>query len=75
MLNRKFLLDDLRQDVRHAVRASRNQPGFAAAAVVTLALGIGATTAIFGAVNPILFEPLPYPRASRITMIWDFGPD
>ena len=44
-------------------------------AVLTLALGIGASTAIFSAVNPILFEPLPYPHAGRVMMIWDFGPD
>ena len=41
--------------------------------MLTLALGIGATTAIFSAVNPILFEPLPYPRAERIAMISDVG--
>ena len=44
---------------------------FTAVATLTLALGIGASTAIFSAVNPILFEPLPYPHASRIMMIWD----
>ena len=39
--------------------------------VLTLGLGIGASTAIFSAVDPILFEPLPYPHASRVTTIWD----
>jgi putative ABC transport system permease protein len=47
------------------------KPGFTLIAVVTLALGIGASTAIFSAVNPILFEPLPYPNASRLMMIWE----
>jgi putative ABC transport system permease protein len=43
--------------------------------VLTLALGIGATTAIYSAVNPILFEPLPYPNARRVAMVWDTGRD
>ncbi|MGH8629943.1 MAG: ABC transporter permease, partial [Burkholderiales bacterium] len=68
-------METLWQDLRYGARQLLRSPGFTAVAVLTLALGIGATTAIFGAVNPILFEPLPYPRASRITMIWDFGPD
>jgi hypothetical protein len=64
----------LAADLRYAVRQLRGSPGFTLVTVLTLALGIGATTAIFSAVNPILFEPLPYPQASRITMIADFGP-
>ena len=58
-------------DLRYAARRLRHSPGFAAVGVLTLALGIGASTAIFSAVNPILFEPLPYPHAGRIMMIWD----
>ncbi len=64
-------LEDLVHDFTYAVRGLRSKPGFSAAAVLTLALGIGASTAIFSAVNPILFEPLPYPHADRILMIWD----
>ncbi len=64
-------LEDLWQDFRYATRRLRGNPGFAAVAAITLALGIGASTAIFSAVNPILFEPLPYPQASRVMMIWD----
>ncbi len=64
-------LEDLWQDFRNAARTLRQRPGFTAVGAITLALGIGASTAIFSAVNPILFEPLPYPHASRIMMIWD----
>ena len=49
----------------------RKNPGFALTAIVILALGIGASTAIFSAVNPILFEPLPYPHPGRVMMIWE----
>jgi len=66
-------LEDLWQDFRYAARTLRRRPGFTAVAVITLALGIGASTAIFSAVNPILFEALPYPHASRVTTIWDYG--
>jgi putative ABC transport system permease protein len=62
-------------DLKYAVRQLRSSPGFTAVIAATLALGIGATTAIFSAVNPILFEPLPYPQAARIAMISDFGPN
>jgi putative ABC transport system permease protein len=61
----------LLQDFRYALRQLRKSPGFACTAIVILGLGIGASTAIFSAVNPILFEPLPYPHASRIMTIWD----
>src|SRR5579864_4175052 len=65
----------LLQDVRYAVRQLRRTPGFACTAILILAIGIGGTTAIFSALNPILFEPLPYPHASRIMMIWYAGED
>jgi hypothetical protein len=68
-------IDTVLSDLRYAARRLRSNPGFSAVSVLTLALGIGATTAIFSAVNPILFEPLPYPHAGRIAMIWDFGVD
>lgn len=60
-------------DLRYAVRGLRRRPGFAVVAILTLALGIGASTAIFSAVDPILFEPLPYPHADRIVSITDRG--
>src|SRR5574341_1384074 len=73
-LQPKRLEDEMFQDLRYGARMLLKNPGFALIAVFTLSLGIGASTAIFSAVNPILFEPLPYPQADRVTMIWDFGP-
>lgn len=68
-------LADLFADLRFASRRLRRSPGFTATAAFTLALGIGGTTAIFSAVDPILFEPLPYPHAERVVMMSDFGVD
>ena len=68
-------VDSLLTDLRYAARRLRAAPGFTTIALLTLALGIGATTAIFSAVSPILFEPLPYPDADRITMIWEMRSD
>ena len=62
-------------DLRYAARQLRGNPGFTAVAGLTFALGLGAMTAIFSAVKPILFEPLPYPRAGRIAMIWEAAHD
>lgn len=62
------------KDLRYGVRMLLKRPGFTAITVITLALGIGASTAIFSAVNPILFESLPYPDAGQIVTISDdFG--
>jgi predicted permease len=65
----RLLLDDLWRDMRYTARTLRKQPGFAAAAVVTLALGIGATTAIFSVVNGVLINPLPYPDSDALVRI------
>ena len=67
-------LDGFRQDLKYAVRTLRRNKGFAAAVVLTLALGIGANTAIFSVVNGVLLRPLPVPNPHEIVMIgWDFG--
>ena len=66
-----FGFESVLRDLRYAARQLRHNPGFTATAMLVLAIGIGATTAIFSAVNPILFKALPYPEASRVAMIWE----
>ncbi len=63
-------VSSLPSDLRHGLRQLRRRPGFTLLAVATLALGIGATTAIYSVVNPILFRSLPYPEADRIVTVW-----
>ena len=67
------LVESFVRDLRYGASTLLRTPGFTTITVLTLALGLGATTAIFSAVNPILFESLPYPNAGRIMMIWEFG--
>lgn len=63
-------LSDAVTDFRHAFRAIRRSPGFHLIVVLTFALGIGGSTAIFSVLNTVLFEPLPFPEPSRLVTIW-----
>jgi putative ABC transport system permease protein len=67
-------MSSLLRDVRHSVRTLRQSPGFTAVAVLTLAIGIGANTAIFSFVDAMLLKPLPYPNADRIVRVMEKPP-
>jgi len=64
-------MDTLWQDLRYGVRMLRRNPGFAAVAILTLAIGIGANIVIFSVVNGILLKPLPFPDSHRVVTIWE----
>ena len=63
------------QDLRYALRLLMRSPGFAFTAIVTLALGIGVTSAIFSVVDGVLFRPIPFPNADRLVMVWETDRD
>ena len=65
------MLDSLRQDIRYAIRGFVRTPGFTAAVVTTLALGIGINTALFSVLHAVLLRPLPYPHSERLVTVGD----
>jgi predicted permease len=68
-------LDRLWQDARYAVRGLRKNPAFALTAALSLALGVGANTAIFTVVDAVLLKPLPLPQPERLVQLWETRPD
>ena len=67
-------MDNLLQDIRYGIRTLTRQPGFAATAILTLALGIGATTAIFSVVNAVVLRPMPFDEPDRIMVVTNTNP-
>jgi predicted permease len=68
------VLESLLQDLRYALRTLARNPGFAVVAILSLALGIGASTSIFSVADAVLLRPLPYPQPDRILRIWEKSP-
>ncbi len=69
------MFDQLRQDLGFAIRTFARNPGFTAIALITLALGIGANTAIFSVMNGVLFRPLQFGEPEKLVAVWEYNPD
>src|SRR5271154_1706297 len=67
-------LETTRRDFRYAIRGLRGNPGFAATAILSLALGIGASVAIFTLTDNLLLRPLPYREPGQLMMVWEVNP-
>ena len=68
-------MNTLVHDLRHGVRNLRKSPGFTVVAILTLAVGIGANTAIFSFVDGVLLKPLPYERPEELVFLWEKPPE
>ncbi|HJR43122.1 MAG TPA: ABC transporter permease, partial [Gemmatimonadaceae bacterium] len=71
---RSDIMDEIKQDLAYAVRSLRSAPGFALVTLLTLALGIGANTAIFSVVRGVLLRPLPFAEPERVVRVWHANP-
>src|SRR5580698_4322580 len=67
-------VNSLLQDLRHAIRTFLRSPGFTCVVILSLAIGIGANTAIFSIVNALLLHPLPYKNSERLVILWNRSP-
>jgi putative ABC transport system permease protein len=71
LFRQQWSLDMLSQDIRYGVRLLARRPAYTAIVVLTLAIGIGATTAVFSVINGVLLRPLPYPDDARLAVVWE----